>query len=278
MPDSILKYFLSIIFLLLLVSLQVSAQQVSNVNARLSGENVIITYDLVGAKVGQKFRIELYSSHDNYQSPLKEVSGDVGENQLGGSGKQITWRAKQELHVFSGNVTFEVRSTITFSPIQITSPTSSSSFKTGSSLPVKWSGGMPNSTLQLELLKSNSLSRTIGTTANTGLYTWPIPKDLEKGSDFSLKMYDPSDRANTEIVSSNFVIKGAGSPAKFLIPLAVVGAGAGVFLALKGGGPEDPVINPPIEESLPSPPDPSGSVGSARIKSGKPWFVIPISF
>jgi len=259
----------------LFMALGLSAQQVNNVKASLSGEDVIITYDLVGTKVGQRFRIELFSSFDNYGAPLQLVSGDVGEDQLGGPGKQIVWKAKEEISVFSGNITFEVRSTITFSPIQITSPTSSSAFKPGGSLPIKWNGGMPDSQLQIELMKTNTLNRSIGSSANNGMYNWSIPKDVAKGTDYQIKMYDVSDRANTEIMSSNFGIKGKGGAGKFLIPLAVAGAGAGVFLALQGGG-EDPVVKPPVDNDLPQPPNPSGNVGATRIKVGRPWFALPI--
>ena len=269
-------YFQILIFSIL--SFEVSAQNISNVNARLAGEDVIISYDLVGAKVGQRFLIELLYSEDNYQAPLRAVSGDVGENQLGGFGKQIIWRAKEELGVFTGNITFEVRSTISFSPLQITSPTSSSSFKPGNSLPIKWNGGMPDSQLQIELMKTNTLNRSIGSTANNGMYNWSIPKDVAKGADYQIKMYDVRDRVNTEILSSNFGIKGKGGAGKFLIPLAAVGAGAGIYMALQGG--EDDTPLPIVDDNvdLPSPPDPDGSFGSARIKKGRPWFTIPISF
>ena len=263
---------------LFFIAFGLSAQQVSNVKATLSGEDVIISYDLVGSQGGQKFRIELFSSFDDYKAPLKAVSGDVGENKPGGLGKQIILRAKEEFKVFTGNITFEVRSTITFSPIQITSPTSSGSFKPGGSLPIKWNGGMPNSDLQIELMKTNVSSRTIGRTTNNGMYNWSIPKDLPKGTDYQVKMYDANDQANTAIMSSNFGIKGKGGAGKFLIPLAVVGAGAGVFLALQAGG-EDPVVPPVVENTdLPQPPDPSGNTGAAHIKTGRPWFVLPFSF
>ena len=256
------------------VAIDVSAQQVSNVNARISGENVIITYDLVGAKVGQKFRIELYSSADNYAAPLENVSGDVGEDQLGGSGKQIEWRAKEELGVFSGNVTFEIRSTITFNPIQITSPNSSSSLKPGKAMTIRWDGGIPASTLQVELLKTNTLSRSIGTTSNTGMYSWTVPKDLTKGTDYQIKMYDIQDRMNTEVTSGIFQVKGKGGTAKILIPALAVGAVVGVLVAL-GGGDDGGGTGPttPPNNDLPAPPNPDG--GSARIKPGMTIISLP---
>jgi hypothetical protein len=268
-------FLLPLLFCLFLATAtQVSAQQVSNVNARLSGENVIITYDLVGTKVGQKFKIELFSSNDNYGAPLQLVSGHVGEDQLGGSGKQIEWRAKEELGVFSGNITFEVRSTVTFTPIQITSPVPSSSFKPGKSLPIKWTGGMPNTTFQIELMKGNTLSNSIGTSSNTQSYNWTIPKDITKGSDYQIKMYDIQDRASTEITSGNFIVKSAGGAKKIIIPVLAVGATAGILCAVKVICPDNP--EDPVNTDLPVPPNPDGMVGAARFKSGMPLIAILI--
>lgn len=270
------KYIICILVLSLFVCIPLisSAQQISNVNARLSGETVIISYDLVGTKVGQKFRIELLSSADDYQSPLQNVTGDVGENQLGGSGKQIEWNAKEELGVYSGNITFEVRSTITFNPIQLTSPNASSSFKPGKNLPIIWNGGTSNSTLQLDLLKTNTLSKSIGTTSNSGSYNWSVPKDVSKGGDYQIKMYDINDRANTEITSSMFQIKGKGGAAKILIPVLAAGAVVGVLLALSGGEEDPQGPGTTDNNDLPSPPDPNG--GSARIKTGATIFSLPL--
>lgn len=272
MKRSILFSLCSLLFLFF--TFQVSAQQISNVNARLSGENVIISYDLVGAQVGQKFKIEIFSSNDDFGGPLQMVSGDVGEDQLGGSGKQIEWRAKEELGVFSGNITFEVRSTITFSPIQITSPTASSSFKLGKSLPIKWNGGMANTTFQIELMKTNTLSRSIGSSSNTGLYNWTIPKDLEKGSDYQIKMYDINNRSTTEITSSNFAVKSSGGAKKILIPVLAVGATAGILCAVKVICPDKTVNGD--DTDLPVPPNPDGFVGAAGMKSGMPLIAIMI--
>ena len=272
----ILPLVFSFIFLSSLPSI---GQTVSNVNARLNGDNVIISYDLVGAKQGQKFRIVIFSSVDNFASPLDLVNGDVGEDQLGGSGKQIIWRAKEQLSVFSGNVTFEIRSTITFNPIQITSPNASSSFKADKSLPISWLGGMPNSTIQVELMKGNTTYRNIGSTANTNLFNYTIPKDVSKGSDFQIKLYDVSNRSGTEVTSSMFTIKGKGGPAKFLIPLLAVGAGVGLYMAgvFDNGNGNGNGDEPKILPEAPNPPDNVGSRAGFN-KYRRALIVIPFSF
>ena len=134
---------------------------------------------------------------------------------------------------------------------------------------------MANSTIQIELMKANNLSRSIGTTSNTGLYNWTIPKDVSKGADYQVRMYDINDRTNTEILSSNFTMKGKGGAGKIIIPLLAVGAGVGVLLALGGDGDPDPDPDPVVTD-LPTPPVFGGSV--SRHKGRRPLIGIPISF
>ena len=171
------------ILLLMACTSSVFGQAVRNVRAEVDPTNpnlVNIFYDLQGQRTGEIFTITLYSSNDNYQNPLQLVGGDVGENQNAGSGKRVVWRAKEELGVFTGSIQFEIRSLLTFSPLEISEPTAGSSFKAGSTLPVRWLGGASNSNIQMDLYRSNTLDRTIGTTPNTRSYSWTIPTDVSK--------------------------------------------------------------------------------------------------
>jgi len=242
--------------------------QVSNVSARIDTQNpnvVNITYDLQG-QAGERFRIQIYSSSDNFQGPLQQVTGDVGENQPVGRGKSIVWRAREELGFFTGDISFEIRSTLTYSPMKITSPTATSSFKPGASMPIRWDGGAVNSTLQLELYKSNSLSRSIGTTQNNKQYNWTVPSDLSKGADYSVRMFDTSDPSNTRTSSPGFTIKGAGGGGGkiALIGLGVAAVGVGVAVLAGGGDDTTPPTTggptTPTSDPLPEPPDPSGGI------------------
>src|SRR5882762_1847745 len=89
--------------------LGLKAQKVENVRAAASGEQIIITYDLTGVKSDQRFKVNLYSSHNNFASPVQQVTGDVGDNIAAGKDKRIAWNAKSELSNFKGNLSFEVR-------------------------------------------------------------------------------------------------------------------------------------------------------------------------
>lgn len=95
---------------LLFVSFQLVGQRLENIHAEptANGERVAITFDITGAQEGQRFRVSVYGSHNNYSAPLQQLSGDVGEI-LGGRNKRIEWNAKGELGDYTGTVTFEIR-------------------------------------------------------------------------------------------------------------------------------------------------------------------------
>src|SRR5690348_15170169 len=90
-----------LLFLLVLISGIARAQSIENVRAEAFDKMVRITYDLNG-KVEQRFNISVYGSHNNFSSPLRLVSGAVGENQTAGKLKSIEWRIGDELVTYTG--------------------------------------------------------------------------------------------------------------------------------------------------------------------------------
>lgn len=98
--------------LFLLIAVNLSAQQVTNVRDVQQGQNIQVTYDLMGDKNIAKFTILLYVSLDggrNWRGPLSQVSGDVGPSIQAGQGKTITWRVLEEFDDLQGsNIVFKV--------------------------------------------------------------------------------------------------------------------------------------------------------------------------
>ncbi|MCU0455227.1 MAG: formylglycine-generating enzyme family protein [Bacteroidales bacterium] len=86
-------------------------QQIMNVKFTQSGNQVIITYDITGSQPGQTFdNVQVFSSLDNYASPLRSVRGDIG-TVTAGTGKRITWDVLSDRESLSATVSFEVRAT-----------------------------------------------------------------------------------------------------------------------------------------------------------------------
>lgn len=250
---------------IILFTAHIQAQSIKNVQASLSGSNVIISYDLVGTDNGQKFDIVLKSSSDNFLSTLKEVTGDVGANQTAGNSKKITWDARKELGQFKGDISFEITATVTFTPLKFVKPTAATGIKIGKPYTIEWNGGTLNRNLKLELLKNNSQVIDMGNIDNSGSYTWNVPKTMEKGENFQFKLLDPT-KPNDAIMSASFNLK--KTPILIYVGAGAVVAGVAAAVLLGGGddgggvdcttNPSDPSCSTPAGDELATPPPPPG--------------------
>ena len=98
----------SLIFLLLLQSLFITAQQVSDTETRQIGSTIEISYTL---ETEAPCAISLYVSQDGetWQGPLTKVSGDVGAKIASGR-NVIVWDVLEEVEQLSGDkIQFQVR-------------------------------------------------------------------------------------------------------------------------------------------------------------------------
>lgn len=237
-----------LLLVLLFATVQLSAQRLQNIRAEAvnGGERVLITYDITGASQGQKFRVTVYSSHNNYSTPLSQVSGDVNEV-TAGNGKRIEWNAKGEMVEYSGDITFELRADPIAPPVAPLSVKTPSGVKKGKTATISYEGVAPGENVKLELVKSGLVVNQIGNTSDPGRYVWAVPSDVEKGSDYQVRITAGSRTAN----SGSFSVKKKTSPLVYIIPGVVV-VGVVVFLVTRsdpdegGGGSKD----------LPEPPDP----------------------
>jgi hypothetical protein len=109
------KNFYILIFYFFMVTLCVNGQQIENITWTQQDEQIIIKYDVTGAKYFEKFDITLFVSTDGgltYSGPLKEVTGDIGANIGEGKNKSITWNVLDEYPGFGGNIVFDVRAVV----------------------------------------------------------------------------------------------------------------------------------------------------------------------
>lgn len=242
-----------IICLSLSTSLQ--AQRIENVKATVENDKVIITYDVTGVTSGQRFKAQLFSSHNNFSSPLFRVSGDVGEI-TPGIGKRIEWDAKAELATFSGDITFEVRGQPVTVEVRATEekkpvwafkmPSGKSSIRRGKNNSIEWTGGTPSDDIKIELMRHGKVLQKIADAKNSGSYSWAIPKNFEKGAGFQLKVSSGSESAT----SATFEVKTKYPLWLKIAPVVVVG---GVIAILGGGGGKKTSSG----GDLPIPPEPS---------------------
>jgi len=76
---------------------QKTKAQIKNVNFELVNDNLIITYDIIKYKPGEKFKVwvDVYTALEN-KIKAKSLTGDVDDDVVGGSRKKIVWDIKKD--------------------------------------------------------------------------------------------------------------------------------------------------------------------------------------
>ncbi|MEI9920291.1 MAG: Ser-Thr-rich GPI-anchored membrane family protein [Bacteroidota bacterium] len=231
-----------LLLVLVLLCSHLFAQRLENIRAEAvnGGEQVIITYDISGASSDQKYSVRVYSSHNTYTAPLTQVTGDLNDV-VPGTGKRIIWNAKAEMVEYSGDVTFELHADLIAAPLTVRQP---GSMKKGKTVTINYSGVNPGESVKLDLVKAGVVVNQIGTTTDPYKYTWTVPADAEKGSDYQVRLTSGARTAT----SNPFSVKSKTKALVYIIPAAVV-VGVVAFVATKGGGGGG-------SKDLPTPPDP----------------------
>jgi hypothetical protein len=232
-----------IIFLIFLhlVSLPASSQSVENVIASVeNGNKVIITYDLKGNPENERFKVKVYSSHNNYSSPLTRVSGDVSDDYAvkPGNAKQVVWEA-QELGSFNGELEFEIRAEV-YRMLRVIRPMAGKAVRRGSTTTIEWTGQQNTDKVKIELLKNGAVIATPGMVNNSGFYSWSVPKAIKTGRDYSLRF--TTDEGT--ITSDRFAIR-ARYPLLLKSAVAIVPVAVAVIILTADGNDDEPLPVPP---------------------------------
>lgn len=232
-----MKYSFILVLLFLKGSL-VFGQKIENIKAVTSEEQgkIIITYDLVDTR---SYTLSLYSSHNNFTSPLKKVAGDVGASITPGIGKKIVWDAASELIYFNGEVNFKIKGEAVVQPFAFKTPAMNAVLKRGKVTVVEWEGGRLNQSVKLELYQGSNLISVVAETGNGGHYQWEIPRKQQKGL-YNLKLISGKE----SILSPAFKIKSKTPVMLKILPIAIAGGAVAYFLTRPG------------DEDLPAAPDP----------------------
>ncbi len=223
------------------------AQTIENVKASLQDGKITVVYDLTGGKPNQRYSVQLYASHNNFTSPLTQVTGDVGQNIAPGKEKKIEWNTKAEVDELKGNITFRVKAELIPFPFSFKSPIAGTSVRRGKETLLQWEGGKPDQSVHLELFKNVERVTSVAETKNNGQFTWSVPKDLSKGN-YTLKLTSGKESVN----SGEFSLKSKIPLAVKVLPILVIG---GVVAATSGGGGTKDQT-PPASSDLPAAPGP----------------------
>ena len=180
------------------------AQTIENLTNTFDGEKMVITYDLISPDVTQKFKVSLFSSHNNYTTPLTLLTGDFGDNVLPGRNHRVLWDVKNGVPAdFDGKISIKVKAAPmvpVVEPAKVEAlsklaikPLVQSTYKKGSTIQISWSGGQTGDKIIIEVLKSGQVKQKLSEISNsTQSYSWLMSADMKQGKDYTLRLTNSS--------------------------------------------------------------------------------------
>ena len=233
-----------------------NAQTVENVTSKFEGAKVMISYDLVFDHPGILFDVQVFSSHNNYVSPVTQVTGDVGEDVSPGKSKNIVWDAGAELpEDFNDFVSIKVKAAAMNVPDYQFSPLPATSFKRERYVTLNWSGGLVGEPVRIDLLNNGQVVQNLTRGKDGNSYYWQVPKKLKTGSGYSFQL-SGAYSTDRKAISQPFKVKSKIPLIVKLSPILVGGVVAAIIATSGGGGGGDSPSEPDLNE-LPMPIDPN---------------------
>jgi hypothetical protein len=203
---------------------------------------IVVRYDFEQGDPDQRYEFYLYSSHNNYQSPLQKVTGDVGPGIRPGSGKIMYWDAKQELGNFKGNLNLKIKGDTYVPIVEFQNFASGQTPRKGKTMDIEWSTECEDiNEIQIEILCGDDIVATC-TAPNDGSYTWSIPKKIKKGKAYRVKISEIDNQLRCES-SQEFQIKSKTPTWIKVVPAAAVVGTAAILLGTNGS--QQVIAEPP---------------------------------
>jgi len=225
-----------------------AAQVVTIQKVELAGEKIIVHYDLEDSNPNNEYKLDLYSSVDNFGTPLAKVKGDIGPEIKPGTGRKVEWSIREELGGYKGKISLEIRGKVYIPFVKLQNFDTERSYKRGKSYSMSWKPGNSNS-INIELYKGGQRISGEMNQPNNGGHTFFIPPQAKKGSDYRVKITDTKNSEDV-LYTSEFKVKPKIPVLLKVIPVAAVIGGI-VFIAGQSGGSEGG-NNPPANE-IPDP-------------------------
>ncbi len=215
--------------LFLCACLGAQAQQASIKKIELTGNKIIVFYDLEDDNPNNEYQINLFISKDKFVTPMSKVKGDVGDEIKPGVGKKIEWNIFEELTSYKGDLELEIRGKVFVPFVKIQSFATSHSLKRGKSYDMIWRPGNTNP-LHIEVFKGSQRMQGELNLPNNGKYTVNLGPHLKPGRGYKIKITD-SKRTDDFVYTNEFVVKRKVPLLLKVIPIL----GAGAFVAMSSG-------------------------------------------
>ncbi|HZY81943.1 MAG TPA: Ser-Thr-rich GPI-anchored membrane family protein [Cyclobacteriaceae bacterium] len=226
---------LSVCLIGICLAVNLSAQDFAIKKMEVTPDQVIIHYDLVDTTRNRTYSVFLYSSVDNFLSPVTKVFGDLGIEVRPGLNKKISWNSKEELGPnFNGEVSLEVRGRMYVPFIRFDGFEDVPVRKRKTPFIVKWSGGTRQNILNFQLYKGEKLVHTFPNAPNENEYKLEIPMSVRPGDGYYFRIADSKNRDQV-VITPQFQIKRKYPLVLQALPVGVVGAVAFLLIAREKG-------------------------------------------
>ena len=171
-----------IVLMLWVITLPAIAQEFTIKKIELTGESIILHYDLIDTIKARTYTINVYASKDSYLAPLQKIKGDAGLEVKPGQNKKIVWSSKEELGAtFRGDIELEVRGKAYIPFVKFEGFQDEQVIKRGKAKTMTWSGGTRQNILNFSLYKGDEYIDVIPNVANSGSYDMIIPTSVKPG-------------------------------------------------------------------------------------------------
>ncbi len=228
--------------------LTISAQTITIKKVELAGEKIIVHYDLDDSNPNNEYKLDLYSSADNFVSPLTKVKGDIGPEIKPGTAHKVEWNIREELGGYKGKIALEIRGKVYIPFVKLQNFDAAKSYKRGKSYSINWKPGNTNP-INLELYKGGQRIDGAMGVPNNGGHTFYFPSHSKKGNDYRLKFTDTKN-SDDVLYSSEFQVKPKVPLVVKVLPVLAIGAA----VATLGGGGGGGGGTDPVDDTIPGAP------------------------
>lgn len=194
-----------LLFLFLLTSFASYAQQATIKKIELTGEKIIVYYDLEDSNPNNEYQINLYISKDNFGTPVSKVKGDVGSEIKPGTGKRIEWNIFEEFSSYKGDLELEIRGKVFIPFVKLQSFGHGRTYKRGKAYELAWRPGNTNP-VHVEVFKGSQRVQGELNIPNNGKYTVNLNPHLKPGKNYNLKVTD-SRKSDDFVTTEKFKVK-----------------------------------------------------------------------
>lgn len=225
------------------------AQEFTIRKTEISGESIIIHYDLIDTVKSRTYTVSVYSSRDNFLSPLQKVKGDQGLEVRPGAQKRIVWSAKEELGAtFRGDVELEIRGRVYIPFVKFNGFQEEQVIKRGKPVIMTWSGGTRQNILNFSIYRGDKYIDVIPNVANSGSYELTLPKSIKPGKGYYFLVSDSKNKDQV-MRTPTFIVKRKIPLALQAAPIVLIGGAAYLLTRPKGNDDLEEPSGPPGEKN-----------------------------